>query len=374
LIPERLLEVAPSDADLAVRAPGRANLIGEHTDYNDGFVLPVALEMATFIVGRRRRGALRLISLQEPGEVVVDLDTAQGPQEGWGRYVTAVVRALKEASVGLHGLDGALHSDVPTGAGLSSSAALEVAVAVALVAERGGRVPIDSVRLAEICRRAENAYVGVDVGIMDQLASAAGRAGHALRIDCRSNAVEAVPVPAEVAILLVDSGLRRDLGDSAYNERRAQCRAAADALGLSSLRDATPEALADAHLDDVRLRRARHVVTENQRVLTSVAALRAGDLDAVGRMLYASHSSLATDFEVSTPELDALVAIASDTKGVFGARLTGAGFGGCTVNLVARDHAHEAGAAILERYEARRAVRGRYWVSRPAAGAGVLGC
>ena len=367
MIPERLLAAAPPDADLAVRAPGRANLIGEHTDYNDGFVLPVALEMATFIVGRRSGGALRLISLQEPGEVVVDLDTAEGPKVGWGRYVTAVVRAFKEASVSLHGLDGALHSDVPTGAGLSSSAALEVAVAVALVAE-----PIDPVRLAEICRRAENAYVGVDVGIMDQLASAAGRAGHALRIDCRSNAVEPVPVPAEVAILLVDSGLRRDLENSAYNERRAQCRTAADALGLSSLRDATPEALEDADLDDVMLRRARHVVTENQRVLASVAALRAGDLAAVGRTLYASHASLAADFEVSTPELDALVAIASETKGVYGARLTGAGFGGCTVNLVARDHAHEAGAAILERYEARRAVRGRYWVSRPAAGAGVL--
>jgi galactokinase len=349
---------------MAVRAPGRANLIGEHTDYNDGFVLPIALEAATYIVGRRRAGVARLSSLQEPGEVMVDLATGAGPGRGWGLYVTAVVRALRDASVALEGVDGVVHSEIPPGAGLSSSAALEVAVALALRAQPMGRV-----RVAEICRRAEQAYVGVAVGIMDQLTSAAGRAGHALLIDCRDNSIEPVPVPDGVAIVVIDSGVRRSLGSSAYNERRAQCRSAAAALGVASLRDATPAILGGAGLDGVLLRRARHVVTENQRVLSAAEALRRGDVPALGPLLYASHESLGRDYEVSTPELDALVAAARAATGVFGARLTGAGFGGCTVNLVDRERAAAAAADIVERYRAETGRPAKAWVTRPADGA-----
>jgi galactokinase len=193
LIPRRLLDAAPSDADVAVRAPGRANIIGEHTDYNEGFVLPMALDCATYIAGRRRTDVVRLVSLQEPGEVTVDLRTGAGPTSGWGAYVSAVVRALLDASIPVDGLDAVVHSEVPVGAGLSSSAALEVGLALALSAQ-----PLDSVRVAQICRRAEQSYVGVDVGIMDQLVCAAARARHALLIDCRDNSIEHVPVPEDV--------------------------------------------------------------------------------------------------------------------------------------------------------------------------------
>jgi galactokinase len=349
---------------VAVAAPGRANLIGEHTDYNDGFVLPVALEVATYIAGRRRAGVLRLRSLQEPEGVEVDLDAGLGPERGWGVYVTAVVRALRDESVALAGLDGVLHSEVPAGSGLSSSASLEVAVAMAVIDE-----PLERVRLAEICRRAENVHVGVEVGIMDQLASAAGREGHALLIDCRDNSIRQVPVPDSLSLLLVDSAVARGLSTSAYNQRREECRRAARALGVSSLREASLDALDDADLDEGARRRAHHVITENQRVLDAVECLQRGDLARVGLLLVQSHRSLAGDFEVSTPELDALVDSALEVDGVFGARLVGAGFGGCTVNLVATAQAQEAGRDILRRYEARTGRRGRWWVSRPAAGA-----
>jgi galactokinase len=367
LIPRRLLDAAPSDPDVVVRAPGRANIIGEHTDYNDGFVLPVALDSATYIAGRRRADVVRLVSLQEPREVTVDLRTGAGPTSGWGAYVSAVVRALRDASVVVDGLDAVVHSEVPVGAGLSSSAALEVGLALALSAG-----PLDPVRVAQICRRAERSYVGVDVGIMDQLACAAARARHALLIDCRDNSIEHVPVPEDVTIVVVDSGVRRALGASAYNERRAQCRSAAALLGVASLRDARPDDVASGRLDEVLRRRARHVITENERVLRTAQALRRADLAAIGRLLYASHESLTHDYEVSTPELDALVAAALATEGVFGARLTGAGFGGCTVNLVDAARARDAGPEIVERYEAATGRPARYWVSRPAEAAGRI--
>jgi hypothetical protein len=254
VVPARLAEAAGTGAEVAFRAPGRANLIGEHTDYNDGFVLPLALEAATWVCGRRVDGVARLRSLEQPGEVEVDLASGDGPEQGWGRYVTAVVRALRDAGVALRGFEGVLASDVPIGAGLSSSAALEMAVAWALLAEER-----PAHELARICQRAENRYVGVRSGIMDQLASAAGRPGQALLIDCRSLELEPVPVPDTLRVVLLDSAVQRQLGDSAYNERRAQCEQAAAALGVAALRDADPELL-EAHaaeLDPVVYRRAR---------------------------------------------------------------------------------------------------------------------
>jgi galactokinase len=364
-LPERLAAVVGPRPEVAFAAPGRANLIGEHTDHNDGFVLPVALELTTVVAGRRVVGRVRLISLDEPGHVEIDLATGRGPTTGWGRYLTAIVRALRDEHVPVAGLDGALASSVPLGAGLSSSAALEVAFARALAAR-----DIEPVVLARICRRAENDYVGVQTGIMDQLASAGAQAGHALLIDCRDETITQVPVPAELVVLVMDSGVRRELGASGYNRRRAECQAAADALGLPSLRHAR---LADLdRLDGVLLARARHVVTENARVLEAVHALGAGDVAGLGPLFRASHDSLSGDFDASTPEVDALVDIGASADGVVGARLTGGGWGGCVVALVRASRVAEVAVIILQRYESLTGRTGRYWISNPADGAGPL--
>jgi galactokinase len=367
VVPSRVAEAAGPGAWLAFRAPGRANLIGEHTDYNDGFVLPVALEPATWVCGRPADGVLRLDSLDRPGTVEVDLASGEGPTEGWGRYVTAVVRALRDASADLRGFAGVIASDLPLGGGLSSSAALELAVAKAVLAS-----DLPDTELARICQRAEDHYVGTHVGIMDQLASAASRAGHALLIDCRSLDLRPVPFPRSLRVVVLDSAVPRELGDSEYNARRAQCEQAASDLGLASLRDADPEML-ERHrqrLDPVVYRRARHVVTENARVLAAAAALEAGRVAELGPLFDAAHRSMAEDYEASIPELDLLVRLAAETDGVVAARLTGAGFGGCTVNLVEVDRAEAAAAEVLDRYQAATGRQGRAWVSTPADGAG----
>jgi galactokinase len=367
VLPSRVAEAAGPGAWLAFRAPGRANLIGEHTDYNDGFVLPVALESATWVCGRPADGVLRLDSLDRPGTVEVDLASGAGPTEGWGRYVTAVVRALRDAGADLRGFTGVLASDLPLGGGLSSSAALELAVAKAVLAS-----DLPHVELARICLRAEDHYVGMHVGIMDQLASAASRAGHALLIDCRSLALRPVPFPRSLRVVVLDSAVPRELGDSEYNARRVQCEQAASTLGVPALRDADPEML-ERHrrrLDEVVYRRARHVVTENERVLAAAAALEAGRVAELGPLFGAAHRSMAEDYEASVPELDLLVSLAAETGGVVAARLTGAGFGGCTVNLVEVDRAEAAAAEILDRYQAATGRQGRAWVSTPADGAG----
>jgi galactokinase len=362
------LRAETGETPLAFRAPGRANLIGEHTDYNDGWVLPVALELDTWVVGTGASGgALHLRSLDQPGEVTVDLATGDGPTEGWGRYATAVVRALGDAGADVRGFVGLLASDVPIGAGLSSSAALEVAVASAVAAR-----PLPPVELALACQRAENVHVGVRTGIMDQLASAACSAGHALLIDCRELTTEAVALPGDLRVLLVDSATPRELTSSAYNERRTSCEQAAAALGVPALRDADMAMLEAARdrLDPVAFRRARHVIGENQRVHDAVAALREGRTEALAALFAASHRSLAGDYEVSTPALDLLVELAVATPGVLAARLTGAGFGGCTVNLVEAHAAEAAAASIAERYRHETGRDTRTWVSRAAAAAG----
>jgi galactokinase len=361
---KRLRRAVP-DAEEAFRAPGRANLIGEHTDYNDGFVLPVAMELATYVAGRRRERVLTLRSLDEPGDVEVDVRTGDGGGDGWGRYAAAVVRALLDEGIELSGFEGVVSSDVPIGSGLSSSAALEVAVALAVAT-----TPLEPTRLAAACRRAENLYVGTQSGIMDQLTSVAGEAWHALLIDCRDATVRAIPIPPALSVLVVDSGVRRELAKSAYNERVAQCAAAAKALGVASLRDATRDDL--RRLDGVLLRRARHVVEENNRVLAAADALRDGRVAELGPLFRAAHESMARDFEASTPELDALVAIADETEGVVAARLTGAGFGGCTVNLVRSDAAQSAGREVVRRYRNETGREARFWASKPAPGAGQV--
>jgi galactokinase len=303
--------------------PGRVNLIGEYTDIADGLVLPLAIDLATTVEGEPGGDEVALTSADEPEPAVValDVDDPAAASPGWARYVAGVVAELRPTT----GFTGHVTTTLPVGAGLSSSAALEVSVALALGFEGTTH------ELARLCQRAEQRASGVPCGIMDQLASAAGVAGHALLIDCATLEVTPVPVPQGVEIRVIHSVQARQLADSAYAERRAAVDAAAELLGpLRLLGDPTA---ADGLADPLLRRRARHVIGENARVRATVAALAAGDLAAVGELLGASHRSLRDDFEVSTPVLDALVERLGATPGVIGARLTGAGFGGCVVAL-----------------------------------------
>jgi galactokinase len=344
------------DPDGVWAAPGRVNLIGEHTDYNDGFVLPAAIDRQVLAAaGRRGDGRLRLWSLQAgpPADLAL-AEVGPGRVEGWAAYPAGVAWALGQAGVELGGADVVVDGDVPAGSGLSSSAALECATATAL-ADLGG-AGLDRVALAGLARRAENEVVGVPSGVMDQMVSMLGRAGHALFLDTRSLATEQVPLPLEAAglcLVVLDTRAGHRLVDGAYADRRAACEAAAAVLGVPALRDATPEqveAAAEA-LGDPGLRRARHVVTENARVLEAVAWLRSGDLDRLGPLLAASHASLRDDYEVSSPELDTAVEAAVDA-GAVGARMTGAGFGGSAIALVRADLAGRVGDRAAEAFAA----------------------
>lgn len=358
-----------------VRAPGRINLIGEHTDYNDGFVLPMAIDRAVWIALRPRADRRVIVhSLDFVQTVEFDLDTLQRADLGWAEYVKGVAWALLGAGHPLTGWEGVTAGDVPIGAGLSSSAAIELAVARAFAAVSD--LPWDPARMARVGQRAENGWVGVNCGIMDQLISAAGQAGHALLLDCRSLAGQAVPLPPGYRFLVLDSAAPRTLAGSAYNQRRAECESAAGKLktvypDIVALRDVTPAMLAaQAHLlDPVELRRARHVVAEDERVLRCVDALRSGAITAVGALMLASHASLRDDYEVSSAELDALVELAMLTPGVVGARMTGAGFGGCAVALTEMGAAEAAAEAIIARYRARTGRAGKAYICVASQGA-----
>jgi galactokinase len=340
--------------------------MGDHTDYNDGFVLPVAIDRECVVAASvRRDGVVRFRSLDvEPENAVVEIP-ADGSAEPatveptWGRYVAGVVRALSESGRAPIGVDAVVASTVPPGAGLGSSAALEVSCALALLDAAGFSVSRDELALA--CQRAEHAATGVPCGIMDQLASLAGEPGHALLVDCRSLAIEPVALPADVAVLVVHSGVSRALAESEYAKRRAACEAIARELGVAALRDVRPADIADRPL-------ARHVVSENARVHATAEALRSGDAAALGPLFAASHASLRDDYRVSTPELDALVR-ALVAAGAFGARLTGAGFGGCVVALVARSDAGRVAAEACTRYRAETRREPTALVCEAVAGA-----
>jgi galactokinase len=337
--------------DLLVRAPGRVNLIGEHTDYNDGFVLPVAIDRELWIaLGARTDRTVVAVSEDFDEPVRFDADRFDAPLAGWGGYVQGAAWALHTAGVALAGWDGAVASDVPVGAGLSSSAALELATLQAFHALDGTRPDAD--RLAALARRAENDWVGVASGIMDQMICAAGRRGHALLLDCRTLEQTHVPLPEGVDVIVLDTTTRRQLAGSAYNDRRRACEDAAARLGVQALRDATTADL--SALDGTTLRRARHVVTENTRTLDMARALQTGDVRATGPLMRDSHRSLRDDFEVSGPALDAIVGAADAAPGCLGARMTGAGFAGCAVALVAREAAADFTGTVADAY--RRAT------------------
>jgi len=323
------------------RAPGRVNLIGEHTDYNEGFVLPCAIDRLTDVTAKPRSD--RTMHVESDGEHdTFSLDAIRRTRT-WRDYVRGVVELLQPE----HGASLRIRSTVPRGAGLSSSAALEVAVGRALS-------DLPGEELALLAQRAENGFVGVQSGIMDQFAVTLAQAGHALLLDCRDLSYRHIPIPDGVAIVVCDSHVRRRLADSGYNERRAACEAAAAQLGLSSLRDATLEQVQD-------LPRARHVVSENERTLRGAAALEAGDCVTFGNLMNASHASLRDDYEVVPPALDELAAATRAVDGCYGSRITGAGFGGCTVSLV-------TDAAVTPVRAAAEALGAAVYVCKASAG------
>jgi len=324
------------EPQLYVAAPGRVNLIGEHTDYNDGFVLPAAIDRhALMAISPRADREVRLVAADFGSRSSFSLDEIEFDRvRRWSNYERGVAWALQEAGYTLSGLNVALSSDVPVGSGLSSSAAVEVAMAYAF--QVVGDLPLDGVQRALLCQQAENDFVGMNCGIMDQFIVSLGQRGHALLIDCRSLEYTPVPLPGGCDVVICDTKKRRGLVDSEYNTRRQECERGASILGVRALRDVTLQQLQE-HRDDmdpVTFRRCRHVVSENERTLAAVSALRSGDLTRFGELMNASHRSLRDDYEVSCAELDAMVSAAWEQPGTLGSRMTGAGFGGCTVSLV----------------------------------------
>jgi galactokinase len=352
-------------------APGRVNLIGEHTDYNSGWVLPFALDRGAVVAGARRGdGVLEVCSLQAGGEPVsVPLGKLRaGSVTGWAAYPAGVAWAMRAAGHPVAGASLLVDSGLPQGAGLSSSAALECAAALALAALSGVRVPREE--LAGLAQRAENDMAGVPSGIMDQAASLLCQAGRALLLDCRSGDTSQVPLDpaaAGLALLVVDTGARRALADGRYAQRRRECEQAARALGVPSLRDAADPAQAAAIPDPVLARRARHVISETCRVLRAVTLLQAGDLAGLGALLHASHVSLASDYEVSWERADVAVREA-ERAGALGARMVGGGFGGSVIALVPADSA-AVRAAVTAGYARRGWPPPRFLAARPSAGA-----
>ncbi|MFN7945371.1 MAG: galactokinase [Blastocatellia bacterium] len=327
------------------RAPGRVNLIGEHTDYNDGFVLPMAIDRSTFVAAAERADRLiRVYSLTLAEQFEFDPDLPPMPRRGiWPDYVEGVARVLEENGQRLTGADLLIDSEVPTGAGLSSSAALEVSAGLALLSLAGAT--IDRTALALAGQQAEHKYVGANVGIMDQMAAVHSRAGNAILLDCRTLAITYLPLDQpEMSVVVCDSRVRHKLASSEYNTRRAECEQGVRMLqqflpSIQALRDVSVDEFRqyEAQLPEVIRRRCRHVITENARTLAAASALWSGRLNEMGRLMIASHQSLRDDYEVSCPELNLLVDTALGVSGVFGSRMTGGGFGGCTVSLVRND-------------------------------------
>lgn len=341
-----------------VYAPGRVNLIGEHTDYNDGFVLPMVIDRAVWIALRSTDdNQVRVHSLDYGETAEFNLNSFQHQGEHWLEYIKGVAYALQGAGYKLRGWEGVMAGNVPRGAGLSSSAALELATARAFTAV--ANLTWDATKMAQLAQKAENEWVGVNCGIMDQMVSAAGRPHHALLIDCRSLETELVKLPEGTAVVILDTNTRRGLVDSAYNERRQQCETAAAYFGVPALRDvslAEFEARA-AGLGSLIRQRARHVITENERVLTAVAAMRRHNARLLGQLMNASHASLRDDYEVSSHELNVMVESAQTQSGCLGARMTGAGFGGCAVALVQSSELESFVQKIAAEYERATHIR-----------------
>jgi len=362
------------------RAPGRVNLIGEHTDYNDGFVLPAAIDRCVWAaVSPRRDSRLIVRSTNFPGAVEIDLEeTNPRAAHHWGDYIYGVAVMLTRAGHRLRGANLLIRGDVPIGAGLSSSAAVEVATALALLENSG--LTLDCVELAKLCRRAENEFVGARVGIMDQFISCLAQGGHALCLDCRSLEHRWLQLPRDVSLVICNTMVTHQLAGNEYNTRRTECEEGVRLLSRSlpdirALRDVSPEQLQHhaPELPPTILKRCRHVVLENARVCDAAVALERGDLAGFGCLMRESHQSLRDDYEVSCAELDLMVALAEEQEGVYGTRMTGGGFGGCTISLVKSNAVVTFQRAVSAAYLAKTGLKPQIWVSSAAAGAGEAG-
>lgn len=361
------------DPEIVIRAPGRVNLIGEHTDYNDGFVLPMAIDRAVWLAVRPRTdGYVFLRSLEQAKPTDFALDTIRHSNAGWSEYVKGMAAMLQQAGYDLTGFEGVLSSDVPVGSGLSSSAALEMGTGCAFATVSG--FAFDGVAMALLGQKTENEWVGANTGIMDQMISANGREGYALLIDCRDLSMAATPVPAATAVVIMDTMTRHSHTESGYNDRRASCERAAAFFGVSHLRDVSIEQMqrSESELDDITFRRARHIVTENQRVLDAIEAMRTDDAVTLGKLMNASHASLRDDFEVTNAALDVMATLAQAQPGCFGARMTGGGFGGCAVALVAVDSAETISATVAHQYEAATGLKPNIFVTTATAGTAIV--
>jgi galactokinase len=361
------------------RAPGRTNLIGEHTDYNDGFVFPAAIDRATWIAIAPRADSILKIHSEHFNETIqfrID-EIATAPRKHWSDYVRGVALILQKTGVHFPGADTLIRTDVPLGAGLSSSASLEICAAIALTALAGGELP--KLEIAWLCRRAENEFVGAHVGIMDQFVACFGQAGHAIFLDCRSMEYAAVQLPSDVRMVACNTMVKHEIASGAYNQRRTECEEAVARLknvmpGIKAVRDVTP-ALLQQHarwLPELLLRRARHVVTENERALVARKALERGDLTAFGALMRKSHASLRDDYEVSCTELDVMTELANDFEGCFGARMTGGGFGGCTINLVRMAQVEKFSEYMHDAYERATGIAPEIYSCTAAEGAGEV--
>jgi galactokinase len=361
------------------RAPGRVNLIGEHTDYNDGFVMPAALEFATLTAASQRPDRrLRVYSMIMDETREFDLDSPpQGPTGDWSDYILGVALMLESSGRTLAGADLVVWSDVPMGAGLSSSAALEVSCAHALLTESG--LPFDPIEIAQLCQRAENDFVGMRCGVMDQYISCCGVAGHALLIDCRSLESRHVAIAPNLRLLIANSRVRHQHAGGEYNLRREACEEGVKLLSrylrpIQALRDVTPTQLEAKRrkLPELIYRRCRHIVTENARVLEAERALGSGDFVACGRAMNASHVSMRDDFEITCPEVDMLAGLAQNVKGVYGSRMTGGGFGGCTISLLEEWAVDKASQMLTDGYRIGMGRDVDIFVCAPSDGARLV--
>lgn len=361
------------------RAPGRVNLIGEHTDYNDGFVMPAAIGFYCWVAVAPRTDRRLFITSEEFPELA-EVDLSAGPlrpSKNWSDYSVGVAVELENAGFHVNGANLLIHGEVPIGAGLSSSAAIEVATALALT--EGAGFAIDRIKLAQLCQRAENEFVGMRCGIMDQFVSLHGRANHALVLDCRSLQYELVPIPESVRLVICNTGVKHKLAGGEYNSRREECEEAVRALKkalpeIRALRDVDMKQLEEYRglLSEIAYKRAKHIISENERVLSGMKALRAGDLDSFGRYMAESHESLRDLFEVSCAELDLMVDLANREAGVYGARMTGGGFGGSTINLVQAANATEFAQNVGKAYQKETGIVPGIYMCLPAEGAGLV--
>jgi galactokinase len=358
------------DPDIVVRAPGRVNLIGEHTDYNGGFVMPMAINRAMFMAVRYRGDdEVHLLSADFGHTARFNLTDFAYIKPHWCEYIKGVANGLQKRGLPLKGWDGAMMGNVPRGSGLSSSAALELAAAKAF--SEVSNFPWDPVDMAVVGQEAENNWVGVNCGIMDQMISSCGKAGHAYLLDCRSLEGEHVPLPEGVKVVILDTATRRGLVDSAYNERRQQCEEAAAFFGCELLRDVDADTFAarEHELSELTRKRARHVITEDVRTLNAADAMRKGDSVTLGRLMTESHVSLRDDFEVSNDALNTMVETALAQPGCLGARMTGAGFGGCAVALVEDGQVDTFVSEVMTAYQAATQLEPAVYVSEATEGA-----